>query len=137
MGYVFDDLIELPFLTDKRRPDKRYDGLVVRARSVPNDVMTRASELTEGGLDVSHANAAAVAEVLELVAASLVDWNLTERDGTEVPCTLEGLNSRPHVLQFAVINAWTRGQLEISPDFGDGSASGDGAVPIPMEPLAS
>lgn len=138
MAYVFDEEIELPFLDDAHRPDPRFDGLEVVASEVPISLFIEVARLTgEGGLQPLPENEEAIARVFEVVVASLVRWNLTDKAGNEVPCTPEGFASRPKRLQEAVVNAWMRGQLEIAPDFGDGSVAGSPTVPIPMEPLAS
>lgn len=136
-GYVFDDEIELPFITDDRRPDPRYDGLIVIARSVDVDTWMEAEAIVDRELAITEENRAKIDRYTEIVAASLVRWNVTDKAGGPVPCDLAHLRSRPKVLRVAICQAWRRGQLEVEPDFGDGSASGSPVVPIPQEPLAS
>lgn len=136
-GYVFDDEIELPFLDDQCRLDPTFDGLVVIARSVDLDTWMEADELTDGGLTPTKANAERIERFTEIVAESLVSWNLKDRSGAPVPCDLAGLRSQPKPLRTAIANAWIRGQIGVTPDFGDGSASGSPTAQIPVEPLAS
>lgn len=130
---IYDDTIPLVFNHPK------LDQLEVTARDVPIATWRRFCELNDSSLSFADpAQADALAEVLEIVAASLVSWNLDDpATGERLPLTVEALTTRPHILLKAIIEAWSAGQVEIPDPFASPSTGGAPPVAIPATPLAS
>lgn len=79
-----------------------YEGMVVRARSLPLGKFMRLVRLIDLDTDALTAeDVENIAELFELFAGALIDWNIEDEvdqeDGTtikvSVPANLEGLNS--------------------------------------------
>lgn len=76
-----------------------------------------------------------VIAVSEVIAAHVVEWNLSEKDGSPTPQTAEGLRSHDGRVQNAIVDAYALALRGVSPDLGKGSTSGAPVDSIPMESL--
>lgn len=105
----FDDTYRLVF------NDPEYRGLEVHMRRMSFGAMRATASLTtldrqrlaQGKLDqvdIDKLNA-----VLGELGEALVDWNLLDRGGNPVPCTVEALDRQDLVFGFTVLDAWMSG----------------------------
>lgn len=133
-GYVRKRrIIDLDFST--RGED--FAGLEVKARSISMGELLRVSELLElkvFGL-IKVENVPKARELLELLAGALVEWNVTEEDGTPVPRTVEGLLSLDDDFNHDLIGSWLLALSAVPPPLDKPSPDGDPSLEqnIPME----
>jgi hypothetical protein len=123
--------------------DAEFDGLEVIMTSLSTGDLLKvtrgagklaaldntAASVTAGGDDV--------AELLRVMAKSLVSWNL-EDDHGPVPANLDGILTQDLDLVVAVIQAWTSAIAGVAPPLPQSSNGGGQfpAVSIPMVPLS-
>lgn len=121
--------------------DEQHAGMVVRVRAMSMaDAMT-AFELSwlsikDGTVDQRQAK---VDELHRLFVTHVVDWNLTEPDGTPIEPTLEGLRSLEPQFIGLLVGVWQRGRTAVPAPLerpSDGGAPSVPEVSIPMEPLS-
>jgi hypothetical protein len=63
-------------------------------------------------------------KIIEMVAESLISWNMEDKKGNPVPPTLDGVQSQEsrHILRL--FTAWYKAMNEIGDDLEKGSSSG-------------
>lgn len=116
-------------------PKDQLHGLEVTVQSVP---LGKFLQITQYAGDASGADPAkavgAVTALFDALGSALVSWNLTAKDGTPVPCTVEALHEQPTELGMRLVQEWMQAIGGVSPDLGKGSDSGVTypAVPMPM-----
>lgn len=121
-----------------------YEGLVVRARSLNvgtfmrlNALSVRAASVLKRGIEnVEGEDLAAIDELFQVFATSLVDWNLEDEDtGEPVPATFDGVKSQDLDFIFPIINAWFTAMAQVSSPLGQRSSNGVRSLEqsIPME----
>jgi hypothetical protein len=80
----------------------------------------------------------AIDEVREMFADALISWDVLNEDGSEVPATLEGVQSLDDSEFFGIVNEWLAAIGGPDPELGKGSGLG-GTIPALsdlMEPLS-
>lgn len=113
--------------------DPGLEGLEVRVRSVPVDQLMLVGDL----LEKSEANdPAALSGLLDILAASLVGWNLENEDGTPVPATREALGAEDVDLVLQIIDGWNQAIAGVPGPLGSGSPSG-ASFPEASLPMAA
>lgn len=119
--------------------DPAFDGLEIRARSVPVGMFVKLVALA------ANAKGSAVPEIAELFdafAGALVEWNLTDvdADGKEVPvpATREAVHAQDVDFMLAIALAWMQAIGDVDAPLGAGSTNGGpgGTQILPMEPLS-
>lgn len=109
-------------------PDE--DGLIVRMKSIRFGKLRRLIALT----DDDSADEMAIEEIVQLMAESLVSWNLEDENGVPVPANAEGLDDQDLDFIMKIVDAWTS-RLTGSDGPGDlGKGSTDGGK-FPGQPL--
>lgn len=88
--YTFDNI-----------PDE--DGLIVRMKSIRFGKLRRLIALT----DDDEADDVAITEIVQLMAESLVSWNLEDEEGNPVPANEEGLCDQDLDFIMKIVDAWT------------------------------
>jgi hypothetical protein len=134
--------------TPKRRTfrlvfeDEEFDGLIVRAKSVPIGGLLDALGLAAlGDLDPAKMRPEDLAKLealFETFAAALLEWNVRDTEtGEPVPANLDGVRSQDSDFILSVIKAWYQGVVGISGPLGRNSSGGppSGQPPLPMAPL--
>lgn len=118
--------------------DPEFDGLVVRAKSLPlREFLDMTSLASEAGKDASKGNEQ-TEHMLKMFAGSLVEWNLEDEFGDPVPGTYEGIASQDITFVLTVINAWMEAIGDVRPPSPAGSNSGGTSLEaqMPMESLS-
>ena len=131
MGYQDITLYHLKF--------EKRDGLEVTAEGLSTgdllDTMGLASQIPAGaeakGL-ADPAMKAAMESLMATLAGALESWNVEDRKGDPVPCTLAGIKSLKLGLVMDIITAWISAQTEPDPTSPPGS-SGGGTTADPLE----
>lgn len=111
--------------------DDEFDGLVVRARSLPLGAMLAFQGLQEkAGKDVD-----AALEVLRRFADVLVSWNLEDDQDQPVPCDFDGLCSLDMPFVMKIVEAWMSAVASVPKAQPSGSSGGGTSLEqsIPME----
>lgn len=114
-------------------------GLTVRCRPVSIDLYMEMMDLTDNGLPLTAENRDRVGRVIEIVAGSLIEWDLDDHDGAQVPCDEAGLRSQDKDLVLAVVNGWIAAQAAVPGPLGQRSTGGGPSLEasMPMEPLSA
>lgn len=75
---------------------------------------------------------------IQVLADSLISWNIEGDDGTPVPATVDGLKQQEMSLVMSIISAWTEAVSGVSPPLPGGSNSGETfrEVELPMVELS-
>lgn len=112
--------------------DDEFDGLVVRAKSLPLGAMLAFQALQEkAGKEIEAAT-----EVLRRFADVLIDWNLEDEDDQPVPCDFDGLASQDLPFIMKIVEAWMNAVASVPKASlpGSNSAGTSALEPsIPME----
>lgn len=117
--------------------DTDLDGLEVRMRG--GKLRTVFDQLPLVGVTDANAtpeDAKLMLAQYEELAAHLVDWNMVDDDGNDIPATLEGLKDLElrHVQMIAT--AWQRAQVDVPGPLP--SSSSTGPLPdLPMIPMTA
>jgi hypothetical protein len=111
-------------------------GLIVEARSLSLDKVTRIVALSTTVQDTKDATA--VAELFDMFSEALVSWNLEEEDGTQVPATRVALGAEDFDFALAIVLAWLDAVVTVPVPLSPGSPNGglSPGVSIPMAPLS-
>ncbi len=111
-----------------------HDGLLVRIRGINTGQYMDLLGLKS----IAEEDEDAQTKMLELMVDRLVDWNITEEDGTPVPCDLAGVRAQDLDLNLAIINAWQKAIADVPAPLPQGSPSGEPSpvASIPMEALS-
>lgn len=127
-------------------PDPEMRGLEVRFRALNTgqvfdlDEKKEAAqrELADGDKDEDGEAGKAVIELFQLMADQMIEWNVTEEDGTPVPPTMDGIRQQELPFNMAIIDAWQTAVSDVPAPLEHGSPSGDPSLEasIPMEPLS-
>lgn len=136
---VYDDTLPLVFNHPK------LDEVEITVREVTIDTWARYCECGWEALPFDPRAGAAdrqrLADAMEIVAGSLVSWNLdqpAEDGGREpIPCDIGGLRSLPKPLVKAILEAWLDAQMGNSDPFEMPSDDGAPLAEIPTRSLAS
>lgn len=116
-------------------PNDQLHGLEVTVQSVP---LGKFLQITKHAGDAGSKDPAkavgAVGALFDGFGAALVSWNLTAKDGTPVPCTVEALHEQPTELGMRLVQEWMQAIGGVSPELGKGSDSG---VTYPAVPLTA
>lgn len=145
MGFKRDKTYRLVFA------DPEFEGLEVRARSVPTGQFLKITELMglkdSGGFTAEDKDK--ITELFATFADALIDWNLEDDEKDEsgqrtgrdipVPATLAGLLTQDLDFVLDIIKAWMDAVTTVPDAVGKASPSGvtypEGL--IPMDPLSS
>lgn len=75
--------------------------------------------------------------IFRILSQGLVDWNLEDDDGNEIPPTYESVLELDQEMASTIIEAWVSGVTKVDEELGKGSPSGEKSpVPLPtMEAL--
>ena len=99
---------ERPFIRQRKTLrlvfEDEYEGLVVRMRSLSLGELLEFDRLQDG--DVTDTDE--VISLLDLAASKLVEWNLTNEDGTPVPRSAEALRAEEPEFVMLLIQTWMR-----------------------------
>lgn len=133
-GFVYDD--------DQYRlrfEDPRFDGLEVLMSSLTIGQITDLTKLTAAAESKDEKEAvAAFDQLVSMLAAGLVSWNLERPAGTPVPATEEGIRRQPIRLVLSIVWAWMEGvggvPLDFEPTLNGGLSQEAGS--LPMEPAS-
>jgi hypothetical protein len=82
--------------------DPEFDGLEVRAKSMPLGAMFEFQALQER----ADKDASAALEVLSRFAGVLVSWNLEDDQDQPVPCNLDGLKTLDMPFVLEIVKGW-------------------------------
>lgn len=108
--------------------DKAYEGLEVRAKSIPSgdflDLMEAATALDLTKQTFSESDLHAVKFLFDGFAKALISWNLEDEFGTAIPATLEGVRDQEFPFLMPIITAWMDAVAGVSADLGKESRSG-------------
>jgi hypothetical protein len=136
MGFVRNKVYKLVF------EDPQYDGLVVRARSMPigdlRGLLTAVSGIDREAMTPEDTLMLLDEAAMQPFARALVDWNLEdEADGTvtPVPATLEGIKSCDPELILTIVMVWMDAVMSVSGPLARRSTGGEPfqEASIPME----
>lgn len=88
-------------------------------------------------LDQLRGVVGALGEVKAKFAEALIEWDMTEEDGSPTPATLAGVEMLDDDLFFALVNEWLTAIGGPSPDLGKDSGHGESIPDLSalMEPL--
>jgi hypothetical protein len=140
MGYQDITLYHLKF--------EKRDGLEVTVEGLSTGDMLAAMSLMAGMPTQAEAAkadaakgltpemAAAIEQMMAMLAGALDSWNVEDRKGEPVPLTLDGLKSLKMTLVMDIINAWMSAQTGPDPTSPPGSSDGATAADIPMTPMS-
>lgn len=139
MGFVRNQIYKLSF------EDPSFDGLEVRAKSVPLGQILKLTKLAGQDLKALDRDAQfeAVDEMLRMFAKALVSWNVEEQDpdnpdgpNIAVPATYEGLQTQDIDFVMDIIMAWMDALMGVGGPLGKRSASGapflEASLPMEM-----
>lgn len=114
--------------------DAEMDGLEVRMRG-----LSTGQYLDLVGLKQEAEGGGEAGELFGFMAERMVDWNVTEEDGTPVPADLEGIRAQDMAFSMAIVNAWTTAMAGVPAPLEQPSTSGESSLEasIPMEVLSS
>lgn len=131
------DLLDLRF---EKRPGLRVviEGLTTGELLDFMELFGKAPDLAkakESALDPESRKL--VRKMMEVIASSLVEWNIADRHGKVRPATLEGLMACKLGLVLDIANAWISALTDVDDDLGKDSPStgtSDLERSIPMAP---
>lgn len=135
MGYRVE-----PKIYRLRFEAESYDGLVVRARSVPMSVFLRLTKLKES-LDTTGNNVSdsieSFNEMMDSFSKAIVSWNVEDESGDPVPCTPENVMSQDADFVLDIMLAWMDAIASVPAPLVERSSNGATSVEelIPMEVL--
>lgn len=116
-------------------PNDPLHGLEVTVQSVP---LGKFLQITQHAGDASSKDSVkvvgAVSALFDALGSAIVSWNLTAKDGTAIPCTVESLQEQPTELAMRLVQEWMQAIGGVSPDLGKDSDSG---VTYPAVPLTA
>jgi hypothetical protein len=118
-----------------RFTDDQYAGLVVRARRMDLGTVLRGGTDTSWTANESLTPAERVERLDSLhrtFVEHLVDWNLTEEDGSPVPGTFDGLRSLEGEFVSALIGAWLYTPTSVDVPLDKPSSDGDPSLEASM-----
>jgi len=113
------------------------EGLDVVVRGISTAQLLRIQKLGTG-FTAAKLDSGAFEEMVGVLSASIVEWNLEDDDDQPVPTTVEGLMSQDPNVIMSIITAWTSAVGGISAPLGGGSTSGQPSLEasLPMETLS-
>jgi hypothetical protein len=114
--------------------DPQYEGLEVRARSVPlGKVLAFVDLAGAGGFTPEHKEQ--LNDLFALFASALEFWNLEDEDGQAVPTTLAGLLEQDTDFVMELVLAWLDGVVNVPAPLPGKSPGGELtlAASLPME----
>lgn len=121
--------------------DPALEGLVVVVSEVTTgdllDLVKVATEIKDAQDAMSKAGK--VSTMFEMLAGSLVEWNVEYRDGRPRPADLEGVKSLGLGLVLKIVMAWISAMAEVDTPLPSGSNSGESAqvLSLPTAPLSA
>lgn len=115
------------------------DGLVATVRSVPVGTMLQIAEMASDGAEFTPEGLKTLGALFELLADSLVDWNLQDDDGNPTPATIDGVRSLDMDEALLLIREWMKAAAGVSGPLDQPSSGGEpsAVVSLPMEPLSA
>lgn len=144
MGYKRGKVYRLVFA------DPEFEGLEVRAKSVPTGDFLKITELMSlkdsGGFTADDKDK--LTDLFATFADALIDWNVEDDERDEqgnltgrdvpVPPTLEGLLTQDLDMVLEIIKAWMDAVATVPDAVGKGSVSGVSfpEASLPMDPLS-
>lgn len=130
MGYKRTKTYRLVF------EDPEFEGLEVRAKSVPTGSFLKITELMDlgGSEGFTSDDMDKIRDLFGTFAGALIDWNLEDDDDQPVPATLDGLLSQDLDFVLQIIKAWMEAVTTPPESLGKGSPSGvqfpEGSIPM-------
>lgn len=120
--------------------DEEMEGLEVRARRLSVEELLHIFGMADAEHLASNPTAERVEradQLLAALAATLLSWNLEDRDGVPVPLTVEGLRTQDMPLIVAVRSALLDASTGVSRPLPPASPDGEPSLEesIPMEVL--
>lgn len=128
------------FYTLKFPEGHAHHGLEVSVKALSYRDLTTITE-TQAVVreDAGHSEQLRVMDpIFEILAKSIIKWNLTDEDDKPVNTDVESLKGEDFAMIMAIVDAWTTAVTGISAKLGKGSNSGKPfpEVSIPMETLS-
>jgi hypothetical protein len=115
------------------------DGLVATVNSVPVGTMLQIAEMAADGAEFTPEGLKTLGSLFELLADSLVEWNLQDDDGTPIPPTIDGVRTLDMDEALLLIREWMKAAAGVSsplePSLNGGEPSA--VASLPMEPLSA
>lgn len=132
MGYKASKKYQLKF-----DESTGHEGMEVTMRSISTAQLLRIQKLGTG-FTAAKLDPEAFEELVGILVASLVDWNLEDDDDQPVPTTVEGALSQDPDVILTIISAWTTAVGGVSAPLGGSSTSGSESLEasLQMEPLS-
>lgn len=127
MGFfVEDDIYRLNFKNTK------YDGLIVTCTSMSVDGFISVAALQSKAKASAASGEDQVSEAMSLLldrfADALVEWNLVDRHGNEIPATRAGVGAQSLKFIMELIGAWMDAVGNVSDPLEKPSANGESAL---------
>ncbi len=119
--------------------DEKYEGLVVKAKSLPVGQFLEMGELASGFAksDKKSFDPKIVVEMFSIFSKSLHEWNLEDDNGDPIPTTVDGLQTLELDFVMLLVEAWMDAIASVSVPLD--KKSNNGGTPstesLPMEPL--
>lgn len=115
--------------------DTDLDGLEIRLRGMTTGELIDAMEKREAATD---AGSSEFAELLELMAAKVVSWNVTTEGGQPVEPTVAAFREQDPEFNIGIIDAWTTAINGVPAPLEQPSPDGEPSLvaSIPMETLS-
>lgn len=129
MGFAVEsDVYKLIFV------EPEFEGLEVRARSVPIRDLVRISALSDVKVFafLPQEDWDKVREIAEIFAKAIVSWNL-EIDGEPVPVSADGLLALPLKMFWKIHGSWLMAISGVSDPLPEDSNSGDPSLEESMQ----
>lgn len=125
-------------------PDPNMEGLEVKLRGLNTGQVLDLGEKKDAALaeldsdDTDAGDRVAVVALLTVMAEQMIEWNITEEDGTPVPPTLEGIKGQELAFVMAIVDAWQTAVAGVPDPLPAGSTSGEPSLvaSIPTEALS-
>jgi hypothetical protein len=120
VGYKRSKIFRLVFA------DEEFEGLEIRAKSVPVGEFLKITELMEldDSADFGVEDMEKITDLFQSFATALVSWNLEDDNDKPIPATLEGLHSQDLDFVLEIIKAWMSAVSSVPKSLGKDSVSG-------------
>ena len=123
-----------------RFEDEELDGLVVKVRSASVGRLLEFMRYLAGisNDDLTAEDVERFANLFEMFAEVLVEWNVQDEDGEPVPATLEGVRTQDADFVMGIMRVWFQAVTTAPAPLPATSSDGGPSVvpPLPMEPLS-
>lgn len=129
MGYRRNRTVPLVFTSEEMA------GFTATAKVITTDEWLEVAELvsTDGFAYLPY-NRDRIARMHELLAGSVVEWNLEDDNGATVPFSLEAFKAQDKWFQAAIVDAWVDQMVQVNDPLERPSSNGpaEGLADLPM-----